>query len=74
MATLGQLEVGDRFYNVKDKKKIVYTVFGKREFNLKHGSATRQCVLNGQIISKSCRIEVVKLGLQHHINNKNISK
>jgi hypothetical protein len=63
--TLKELEIGDRFYpkSKAEKATPIWLVHGKPEFNLRHGSATRQCVnLKTNVIeNKSCRMEVIKI-------------
>ncbi len=61
--TLKELEIGDVFYNIKDKSKTLFVVRGSSVFNRGHGSATRVC-MNIHIekcVSKSCRIEIIKV-------------
>jgi hypothetical protein len=63
MITLKDLEIGDIFINVKDKK-TKWIVRGSSCFNSRHGSPTRVCLKcsDGTLVSKSCRIEVKKIG------------
>jgi hypothetical protein len=67
--TLKELGIGDRFIRLVDlsKRTPVYKVLGKPEFNSGHGSATRECknMHTGQRESKSCRLKVIKLPIQH---------
>ncbi len=61
--TLKELTIGDIFVNAKDKSKK-FIVRGNAVFNRGHGSSTRMCMdlKSKELISKSCRIEVLKLG------------
>lgn len=59
--TLKELEIGDRFYNITNPKKV-FTVRGSIAFNARHGSPTRVCQLSDRLVSKSCSINVVKIG------------
>ena len=60
---LKELEIGDIFYNVKDKSAKKFIVRGSAIFNRRHGSPTRMCSdLKGNVDSKSCRISVIKVG------------
>lgn len=63
---LRDLEIGDRFISAASPNKrtaITYRVFGKCEFNIQAGTATRKCFnqKTNQIENKQCRIEVIKL-------------
>lgn len=58
---LQTLEIGDIFFNIKDRN-VTYIVRGNPVFNKRHGSATRMCQYVGRLESKSCRINVVKIG------------
>jgi len=60
--TLKDLEVGDVFINTKLPKEK-WVVRGSVCFNPRHGSPTRVCsrLKDGQLISKSCKIEVEKI-------------
>jgi hypothetical protein len=63
--TLGDLENGDVFVhrnNRKGKHGQKFVVYGNPQFNIRHGSATRMCRKNGEAVSKSCRLEVIKIG------------
>jgi len=61
--TLKDLEIGDKFINV-NKPKEKWVVRGNPAFNARHGSPTRVCIKcsDGTLHSKSCRIEVKKIG------------
>lgn len=64
--TLRDLQIGDKFYPASQqnkKKKDVFEVVGRSVFNIRHGSPTRNCknTLTKEIVSKSCRMEVIKL-------------
>jgi hypothetical protein len=65
--TLKELTIGDKFVNVKkpDEKWIVR---GNPSFNARHGSPTRVCVKisDNTLHSKSCKIEVKKIGESVH--------
>lgn len=64
---LKSLEVGDIFINLKDKQKKQYIVRGAAIYNPRHGSATRMCCdMQGNLVSKSCRISVKKVGESKH--------
>lgn len=59
--TLKELEIGDIFYNEKDRQKKLFVVRGNSVFNIRHGSPTRVCMelKTREIVSKSCKINVV---------------
>lgn len=59
--TLKELEIGDIFYNEKDKQKKLFVVRGSPVFNIRHGSPTRVCLelKTKELVSKSCKINVV---------------
>ena len=59
--TLKELEIGDIFYNEKDKQKKLFVVRGNSVFNIRHGSPTRVCMelKPRALVSKSCKINVV---------------
>jgi len=63
--TLKDLSIGDKFIAAVDLKKgkPKWEVLGKPEFNIRHGSATRECKnLDTQSReSKSCRLKIIKL-------------
>lgn len=65
--TLKELEVGDSFVNLT-KPKEKWIVRGSVCFNAKHGSPTRVCskVTDGSLHSKSCKINVKKIGESKH--------
>lgn len=64
--TLHDLSPGDKFVHAKRPAKVPkqFLVKGNPEFNIQHGSSTRLCVdlLTQAIVSKSCRLEVKKIG------------
>lgn len=66
--TLKDLEIGDRFYNLKDRQKKIYVVRGKCLFNRGAMSSTRKCSLakDGELFNKLCRNEVVKTGVSDY--------
>jgi hypothetical protein len=68
VVTLGALNIGDRFIAASQyhKRTPTFKVLGKREFNARHGSATRECwnEVTKERESKSCRIQVIKLNNQ----------
>lgn len=67
--TLKDLEPGDIFVHLKSKSKTPtrYIVSGQPFFNLGHGSPTRMCrKLCGEWVSKSCKLEVKKVGESAH--------
>lgn len=70
--TLKELEPGDKFIhaNSKSKSPIIFVVKGNCLFNIRHGSATRLCweLPSGKEISKSCRLEIKKVGESVHKN------
>jgi len=61
--TLRNLDVGQRFIALNDKKrvKIVFEVLEKCKFNSGHGTSTRNCknLLTNEIVSKSCNLKVI---------------
>jgi hypothetical protein len=61
---LKELEIGDIFYNIMDKHAKKFVVRGSAVFNERHGSPVRMCmsIKDGQLVSKSCRINVRKIG------------
>ncbi|MBO9657517.1 MAG: hypothetical protein J7527_01705 [Chitinophagaceae bacterium] len=65
---LKDLEVGDMFMKPPKatgrSNRTIFTVRGNPFFNARHGSATRFCHNNKtkQLVSKSCRQEVIKVG------------
>lgn len=67
---LKELEPGDIFVHAKSKAKAPakFLVLGKCEFNRGHGSSTRMCqnLEKREIESKSCRMEVNKVGESIH--------
>lgn len=65
--TLKDLEIGDKFINV-NKPHEKWIVRGNPAFNARHGSPTRVCVKcsDGIYHSKSCKIEVKKIGESIH--------
>lgn len=65
--TLKELEIGDKFINV-NKPNEKWIVRGNPAFNARHGSPTRVCqkVRDGIYHSKSCKIEVEKIGESQH--------
>lgn len=67
--TLHELKNGDVFAHANDKHKNQkrYVVYGNPAFNVGHGGSTRNCLDNKIIVSKSCRLEVVKLGTSVHV-------
>ena len=62
--TLRNLEVGDIFYNIKEKSRL-FVVRGDPFFNSGYGSATRICLnmKDGTLVSKACKINVIKVGV-----------
>jgi hypothetical protein len=68
--TLKELEPGDKFIHAKATGTFPkkFLVKGSCMFNRGHGSSTRQCVdlQTGNIIGKSCRLEVKKIGESIH--------
>src|SRR4051812_19900726 len=65
MLTLKDLEPGDIFVHAKAKKsqQRKFIVYGNSQFNIRHGGATRMCrTLKGDAVSKSCRLQVTKVG------------
>lgn len=60
--TLKELEIGQWFVSVNDKKKkpTIFKVLGKPTFNQRHMRPTRICWDNDkkEQVSKSCAIEV----------------
>jgi hypothetical protein len=64
--TLHSLTPGDIFTHAKSKAKnpTKFIVKGNPMFNRRHGSATRYCfdLKRRELVSKSCRLEVVKVG------------
>lgn len=68
VTTLKELEIGDLFISAngnRDRtKRTRFTVRGNPFFNRGHGSATRYCHVNktGEIVGKSCRAQVIKIG------------
>lgn len=69
--TLRDLEIGDLFVTAKDRRKVktLFVVRGSSLFNTRNGSATRWCTeaKTGKTVSKSCRIDVVKIGVSKQI-------
>lgn len=65
--TLKELEIGDKFVNVK-KPNEHWIVRGNPRFNALKGLPTRICVRcsNGALRNKSCKIEVEKIGESKH--------
>lgn len=66
---LKELDPGDIFIHAKSKHKKAerFIVYGNSLFNIRHGSPTRQCKkMNGESVSKSCRLEVIKTGESKH--------
>lgn len=65
---LKELEIGDIFINVKDKQATKFVVRGSSVFNGRHGSPTRMCIdlKKNELVSKSCRIKVRKVGESQH--------
>lgn len=63
--TLHDLKNGDVFHHANDKAKNLkkYVVYGNPRFNAGHGGATRDCLDGKEIVSKSCRLVVVKTGV-----------
>lgn len=62
--TLRDLEIGDRFTSLKSiRSGKSFQVYGKPEFNIRAGTATRMCFneTHGIYENKQCRLEVVKL-------------
>jgi hypothetical protein len=61
---LKELEVGDIFYNIRAVPDGKFIVRGAAVFNARHGAPTRMCsnLKTGVLVSKSCKIEVVKTG------------
>jgi hypothetical protein len=59
--TLKELEVGDIFYNEKDRQKKLLVVRGSPVFNIRYGSPTRVCLelKTKEMISKACKINVI---------------
>jgi len=68
--TLKDLEIGDIFSSVSNKA-LTFVVRGNCVFNRGHGSSTRACTIRGSfnLISKSCRMEVIKTGESAHKEN-----
>lgn len=67
--TLRELEPGDVFVHAKSKAKKPkrFIVYGNPEFNPGYGSATRKCrTLDGVIVGKSCKLEVIPVGISKH--------
>jgi len=67
--TLKELQPGDVFEHANSKKKKPerFVVYGNAVFNPGHRSATRNCVNSeNEIISKSCRLQVNKVGKSVH--------
>lgn len=68
--TLKELQPGDKFVHANSKAKHPkqFMVKGNCEFNRAHGSSTRDCwdLLNRATVSKSCRLEVKKIGESLH--------
>lgn len=64
---LGTLKIYERFIMAKDlpKRTPTFKVLGNPEFNIRHGSATRECKneVTKTLESKSCRVMVYKLPL-----------
>lgn len=60
---LSEIEIGDIFYPIKDKKRSKYIKRGVCVFNRGAGSSTCACLSlgSGEIVNKLCRSEVVKL-------------
>lgn len=61
---LRDLNIGDRFCAVSDKKKVNrYEIRSNGKFNRRHGSATRMCwnERTKDYESKSGRLQVIKL-------------
>lgn len=65
---LKDLEIGDVFYPVKDKKKSKYIKRGVCMFNRGAGTSTCACLQLGDntIVNKQCRLEVIKLRDSDH--------
>lgn len=66
---LKDLDNGDIFVhaNSLSKNPTKYIVYGNPKFNRGHGSSTRMCrKMDGELISKSCRLEVYKVGESKH--------
>jgi hypothetical protein len=66
---LRELEIGDIFIAESDKGffRKKFTVRNNCIYNARHGSATRNCYLsNGEIVSKSANLEVIKIGESKH--------
>lgn len=64
---LASLEIGDRFYYPGNKNKR-YKVVGKVEFNIRRGTATRKCYLEGTksvILDKLPQKLVIKLPVKN---------
>jgi hypothetical protein len=59
--TLKELEIGDIFYNEKDRQKKLFVVRGNPAFNIRYGSPTRVCLelKTKELVSKACKINVV---------------
>ncbi len=69
MDTLKELNNGDIFIHAKSRAKnpTRYVVYGNPTFNRGHGSSTRNCLNPArEVISKSCRLEVIKKGTSLH--------
>jgi hypothetical protein len=68
--TLHELEIGDKFIAINDRAKnpIKYIVKGSPMFNIRHGRPTRLCVKlpEGEIVSKSCGLEIKPIGESKH--------
>jgi hypothetical protein len=60
---LRELAIGDRFIHAYDKsRKHRFTVVGNCTFNPFHGTSTRNCKAdNGELLSKSCNLKIIKL-------------
>jgi len=67
---LRDLEPGDKFVHAKSRAKNPkqFLVKGNPMFNAGHGSATRKCIdlLKREIVGKSCKLEVKKIGESLH--------
>jgi hypothetical protein len=68
--TLKDLEPGDKFVHAKSPAKHPkqFLVKGNCMYNAGHGSATRTCIdlLKQEIVGKSCKLEVKKIGESLH--------
>lgn len=73
--TLKELQIGDKFVALNDKAKNPkkFIVKGNPMFNVRHGQATRLCVLlpEGETVSKSCGLLVKKIGESKHKERMN---